>query len=130
MRISDWSSDVCSSDLVIDACQKLAKHLDPARGRAEQAGAHVEQRRLAAPRGTHDRNKFTRGNGDMRILDGGIRCPIALVGPECAGNVVEQKRGVRHADISCRLLVQSHWSKLWKYRFCPHRNAAHTRPAP
>src|SRR3546814_6870093 len=41
MRISDWSSDVCSSDLVVDVAL-----LDEVRGVAHRAGGVVEQRLL------------------------------------------------------------------------------------
>src|SRR3546814_8961467 len=59
MRISDWSSDVCSSDLIGDAGVRCTDHLDQARmGRRERreisvhrhaglvAAAGVAQRRI------------------------------------------------------------------------------------
>src|SRR3546814_2902118 len=36
MRISDWSSDVCSSDLIVDALDPLGKH--PAAPRIKRCG--------------------------------------------------------------------------------------------
>src|SRR3546814_114606 len=46
MRISDWSSDVCSSDLQI-----LAEQADDATARPLREIEHLEQRRLARTRG-------------------------------------------------------------------------------
>src|SRR3546814_4258656 len=56
MRISDWSSDVCSSDLVFDGLELLAvaeAHRAFEAHAAELAGGpgHAEQRRLEAAAG-------------------------------------------------------------------------------
>src|SRR3546814_3224911 len=52
MRISDWSSDVCSSDL--DARHRLGRIGKPEKGKAV-AIADVEEEMLAAPAGQVDR---------------------------------------------------------------------------
>src|SRR3546814_14063205 len=39
MRISDWSSDVCSSDLRVHGAVSGGSHLDAARGRRDRGGA-------------------------------------------------------------------------------------------
>src|SRR3546814_16790800 len=75
MRISDWSSDVCSSDLIAlprqqqgtleydaDAAVRLGDRLavdaDFTIGRRQQAGNHLQQGRLAATRRTNDDEKL------------------------------------------------------------------------
>src|SRR3546814_14931283 len=46
MRISDWSSDVCSSDLV-DVAVRVAGELRRQRMRAEESGADLDAERVA-----------------------------------------------------------------------------------
>src|SRR3546814_1594618 len=47
MRISDWSSDVCSSDLAQGACEREAPAIAvPAGGRGTERGRRSEERRV------------------------------------------------------------------------------------
>src|SRR3546814_19170903 len=66
MRISDWSSDVCSSDLRRDLWRQSGSHPDPCRGKgADQApddrllhelGRHGRRRRQAAAHAAQGRD--------------------------------------------------------------------------
>src|SRR3546814_17318288 len=51
MRISDWSSDVCSSDLAEIALRKLVPHVRNLRRRSQRGEALVEQRLVKGERG-------------------------------------------------------------------------------
>src|SRR3546814_9887694 len=73
MRISDWSSDVCSSDLGIegDTCQQVAIGGDLARldAAADQHGVGFRgelKRLLTLDRDPVHGRDFGRGRGDMR----------------------------------------------------------------
>src|SRR3546814_7504945 len=67
MRISDWSSDVCSSDLRRDLWRQSGSHPDPCRGKgADQApddrllhelGRHGRRRRQAAAHAAQGRSE-------------------------------------------------------------------------
>src|SRR3546814_6904693 len=72
MRISDWSSDVCSSDLVPKAQARLA----PAEGGV--TSLRGGKRRLGRRRGVHRRIR----HGPGRIIRG-IRSEERRVGKEC-----------------------------------------------
>src|SRR3546814_11191358 len=64
MRISDWSSDVCSSDLVPDAADRHPRILDPPvaeRPRERSGGRKV--RRAIGRRGEADRGQRQRRAG-------------------------------------------------------------------
>src|SRR3546814_2673771 len=63
MRISDWSSDVCSSDLLLDACPaRLARHAYSHRVGAGLAAADGDAVRSARPR----QHRAARLRGDRR----------------------------------------------------------------
>src|SRR3546814_18888367 len=90
MRISDWSSDVCSSDLLrgrhhrIDA-GKIIPLVALDHGRAEGS---TEQRVLAgalgaAPPAGIAGNVEHRGPGERDALGGGLRTEERSVGKEC-----------------------------------------------
>src|SRR3546814_2807283 len=64
MRISDWSSDVCSSDLVHRAAHGLAEARDPQRNQ-QPRDADREERRLPAD----ETDRAARGIGVIPCLD-------------------------------------------------------------
>src|SRR3546814_18829373 len=101
MRISDWSSDVCSSDLmrgvppegaamtlsVADARAVLAEHFPTARA---QLAAQVESDRIAALRRPAATSRFELGRDILERLDGrdgpaAARSAERRVGKECVG---------------------------------------------
>src|SRR3546814_2371594 len=84
MRISDWSSDVCSSDL----CGGLAGAVAPQQGHhlafADVEGDAVQHMALAVP-------AFEAGDRQQGLAAGGGRRPL-------------RRRGrLRHAPLRCRL---------------------------
>src|SRR3546814_1150976 len=73
MRISDWSSDVCSSDLlVLGAVKRRIGGGHPAAQRHPRAGAGDAQAHRAAQSGRGDERQFTHppanGFGDLQRL--------------------------------------------------------------
>src|SRR3546814_8842728 len=81
MRISDWSSDVCSSDLV----------------EVEQVGEGVLDVRVLGGGGVDRGGQFGMGGGELRqgrvVQAGGAA--LALVGAE-RGELVDEGGGLRH----------------------------------
>src|SRR3546814_14660917 len=96
MRISDWSSDVCSSDLIlqrglprhqrigleqvagpaVQAAKCRAVDLDAAGRRLQQAGGGIEQRRLAAAGRPDAGAEFARRSEERRVGTGGVRSVV------------------------------------------------------
>src|SRR3546814_9277936 len=70
MRISDWSSDVCSSDLAAIACrdQRVAHHPVTADALDRRAGEHLAEIRIVERQQigeTRRRQLGTRGEGEV-----------------------------------------------------------------
>src|SRR3546814_20050152 len=69
MRISDWSSDVCSSDLILLEARKMAAHFERDDGKGEKesdpdASPHIAIFFAGAVRcGRHDRLKYHATDG-------------------------------------------------------------------
>src|SRR3546814_10654618 len=76
MRISDWSSDVCSSDLGVAAGIGEADHLGPRGLRLQQERGEV----AGAERMPHGAQHLATGRLDHRA---GIRSEERRVGTEC-----------------------------------------------
>src|SRR3546814_6353925 len=66
LRISDWSSDVCSSDLLVDDDDILRKSL------AEQLHLHEEFVTIGAPTATAALEAVRREHFDIVLLDVGL----------------------------------------------------------
>src|SRR3546814_16538255 len=63
MRISDWSSDVCSSDLVPDRAEAVRLHGVDARASAEDEGASGQVQGRQAPPAAGDAEALSGGEG-------------------------------------------------------------------
>src|SRR3546814_14802180 len=96
MRISDWSSDVCSSDLVDDGAvlrQAEDARARIARLRARRHRADLDEAEAEAQHGGHDLRVLVEAGGEAeRIAEGeaperagqdGIRSDERRVGKEC-----------------------------------------------
>src|SRR3546814_1453293 len=105
MRISDWSSDVCSSDLRRGVRARAARRCDPrARGYRAQArpadpGRDPDQRGRRSARGT-GAAAFTDGGGIQLAQD-----RVALFDPrgDAAGRVRDLERGGRSEEHTSEL---------------------------
>src|SRR3546814_11460304 len=82
MRISDWSSDVCSSDLFLGIDE--ARHLDPARAiidrtadQRELVGGRDDRRFILQPVARADLDQF------HRVIFQNLRSEERRVGKEC-----------------------------------------------
>src|SRR3546814_9369921 len=87
MRISDWSSDVCSSDLLDDAADGDGDQ----RKEAEQADIAFERlvaEALFGGLGRHDQGSLLGGNGRQRTVRGGVMTGFGhrLFDPEQIGS--------------------------------------------
>src|SRR3546814_12428436 len=93
MRISDWSSDVCSSDLA-------------ARGRIDEAGDGAQQGGLAAAGRAEKREELARRDVERGILDGGKIAETdadAIKGDGgCHGKRKAESDGTEIGRASCR----------------------------
>src|SRR3546814_7704433 len=77
MRISDWSSDVCSSDLVEAAGLRQRQVGNAGRARGGSGGRAVKQQNGKAEHGQQDRSAEQRGKSPSRPAtppDGAILC--------------------------------------------------------
>src|SRR3546814_20253620 len=87
MRISDWSSDVCSSDLPFQKCRL---HELGERGCHERSGGRYERRRIAVAVWTFIMSKHvgpTATDSDLHSLDGITNdppqaLPLSRTGPK------------------------------------------------
>src|SRR3546814_17165338 len=84
MRISDWSSDVCSSDLVVDGVGLRRQPRDDGRGRSAQAsgfghrdGPHPRRHRRAGLRAGLDHR---RGDRQSVVEGTSVSVRVDLVG--------------------------------------------------
>src|SRR3546814_13190360 len=76
MRISDWSSDVCSSDLRDDVLRQIARDIGR---RAIDLGRILTRKRAAAVRG----GAAIGIDDDLAPGDAGVRSEERRVGKEC-----------------------------------------------
>src|SRR3546814_20785259 len=96
MRISDWSSDVCSSDLLFGREQRLFEHDDGvARGHRNMVDARARGQAMILERLFGDDQRGRRAVADLRArcrgdraafleqLDPGERSEESRVGKEC-----------------------------------------------
>src|SRR3546814_11691053 len=93
MRISDWSSDVCSSDLIEIGVLAIAGGIDARRLAVGVAADDLrflvalgaDRRRLLLPRGAHAvvRRLQRRAFGQVGALDPHVRSAERRVGKEC-----------------------------------------------
>src|SRR3546814_13694499 len=88
MRISDWSSDVCSSDLLRESSEGT-----------EWSGLVDGRQRTAGRQGSHDREKATEG----RIV--GFRCPDDREGQDIVriSDCLDRKSVVSGKSVSVRV---------------------------
>src|SRR3546814_2048208 len=88
MRISDWSSDVCSSDLEEEPCREDPRSDSDALGAAqtEEPTSPVERREAERPGGVaHLSSPFDSSSGSGRWPDfGGAVCWSAALTARCA----------------------------------------------
>src|SRR3546814_13997571 len=100
MRISDWSSDVCSSDLGRAQCecacgsQRRSKRIEVDRDAQPAAGEEVAQDRIGArgKRGLADAHGEPADGETRKVLD--------------RKSVVEGKSVSVRVDLGCRRLIQ------------------------
>src|SRR3546814_18801017 len=98
MRISDWSSDVCSSDLLRHDAEQatcrakiahgvVAEHADGALGGVDQAGNDADQRRLAGAVRPQQCEEFAAAALETDAAQGfKLSVPLAdTADPPCAG---------------------------------------------
>src|SRR3546814_11839256 len=80
MRISDWSSDVCSSDLLVETARAaLHRDDDPRRGAAPRRGHHA----LAQGLGRYDHRPGAAVREHVQVVLGRIRSEDRRVVKEC-----------------------------------------------
>src|SRR3546814_13344963 len=84
MRISDWSSDVCSSDLLV-----LARHVDD-----QDAAGHADQRRGKTDAG---RQVHRPQHAVHQLVDGGVDLGD---GSAAIGRVACRGRGWKYVEIT------------------------------
>src|SRR3546814_20917155 len=106
MRISDWSSDVCSSDLFLRL--RFAHHFD-----------HLGQRRIGgkASDGDFDRSRTVDGAGEYAMLSGNlvrlgcrlgsVRHRLLIDGDAfaCHGGLVDARLPEHDEPVGCQLLL-------------------------
>src|SRR3546814_16900627 len=87
MRISDWSSDVCSSDLVPDRAEAVRLHGVDARASAEDEGASGQEQGRQAPPAAGEAEALSGGEGqspgrlpaeDRKSVVSGTSVPVRL----------------------------------------------------
>src|SRR3546814_7630943 len=86
MRISDWSSDVCSSDLTGDQLDLRLENLRPAKGLADQRPLHIERAGCHSARGPAFVAAIDHGlrqAGFIGVIDIAARSEARRVGKEC-----------------------------------------------
>ena len=76
----------------IDAGKRRAQHAHVARRGLQQPGRDIEQRRLAATGRAHDRDEFSGGDGERRVLDRGIALAALFARCKRARDMVERQR--------------------------------------
>src|SRR3546814_13959609 len=101
MRISDWSSDVCSSDLA-----------DFTIGRRQQAGNHLQQGRLAATRRTNDDEKLAVVDLEVERLQRGDLTVLGTIGFRDAVDLDDRpgRSEERRVGKECVSTSRSRWS--------------------
>src|SRR3546814_7536189 len=87
MRISDWSSDVCSSDLVYEM---VDRPLVPVIAEMERAGIKVDREELARLSGDYAR-EIMRLEGEIHALAGR---PFTIGSPKQLGEVLYGQMGL------------------------------------
>src|SRR3546814_19164330 len=99
MRISDWSSDVCSSDLLVDPRLGAKRIADIGEARIFDPGGEIEQHRISPEIGALQ----------IEILDRGISAVGEQRGPVIIGPDRSEERRVGKECVStCR-------SRGWTY---------------
>src|SRR3546814_6976571 len=83
MRISDWSSDVCSSDLVFAVFVPGVGQSIAQGGRYDDIGADFGRARPATGFSTDLKTLVTLGRAEVELPSGGIRSEERRVGKEC-----------------------------------------------
>src|SRR3546814_16392294 len=135
MRISDWSSDVCSSDLLVDPRLGAKRIADIGEARIFDPGGEIEQHRISPEIGALQ----------IEILDRGIsavgeqRGPV-IIGPDLHPPLIDADRrgrvdrpillvvaarkqaahAVNHSSSSERRLVGKGCVSKCRYRWAPY----------
>src|SRR3546814_20031969 len=96
MRISDWSSDVCSSDLYLDLDTEEGSHVAP----EDREAAAAEHQHLVA----------AREDVGQRGLPGAVAVGGIDVGPPVAGAEEALRSEERRVGTECVSTCRSRWS--------------------
>src|SRR3546814_17156056 len=107
MRISDWSSDVCSSDLQAERDGRQAEADHPLHGAAEQEdGGDPEQRQNIEGhgrlRGKKQSQRMVWQGGAPRCFGPGRSVAYAAAGPAASLARSEERRGGKEWVSTCR----------------------------
>src|SRR3546814_10770002 len=106
MRISDWSSDVCSSDLLVEervVDEHHARHLRQPLGRRHGARM-VDRRQVAQPRLAEQGHVDREGERAQAAV--GADVARGLFAPDMLDRKSTRLNPVTNAHIVCRLLLE------------------------